>query len=89
MAEAPLVVLAAGGTGGHLFPAEALSHALARHGVRVALMTDTRAAQYAGSFPAESLHAVPAATPSGRSPIRMAGAMLQLAKGFVAARGEL
>lgn len=89
MAEAPLVVLAAGGTGGHLFPAEALSHALARRGVRVALMTDTRAAQYAGGFPAESLHAVPAATPSGRSPIRMAGAMLQLAKGFVAARGEL
>ena len=87
--ERPLVVLAAGGTGGHLFPAEALSHALARHGARVALMTDTRAAQYAGSFPAESIHAVPAATPSGRSPVRMAGALLQLAKGFAAARSQL
>ncbi|TAJ26736.1 undecaprenyldiphospho-muramoylpentapeptide beta-N-acetylglucosaminyltransferase [Bosea sp. (in: a-proteobacteria)] len=86
MAEAPLIMLAAGGTGGHLFPAEALSHALHARGARVMLMTDTRAAGYAGSFPAEALHAVPAATPSGRSPLKMAGAMLKLAQGTFAAR---
>jgi UDP-N-acetylglucosamine--N-acetylmuramyl-(pentapeptide) pyrophosphoryl-undecaprenol N-acetylglucosamine transferase len=86
MGAGKLVVLAAGGTGGHLFPAEALSHALHRQGVRVALMTDTRAAEFAGSFPAESVHAVPAATPSGRSPLRMAGALVQLAQGVFAAR---
>ncbi|WP_103716515.1 undecaprenyldiphospho-muramoylpentapeptide beta-N-acetylglucosaminyltransferase [Bosea psychrotolerans] len=81
-----LVVLAAGGTGGHLFPAEALSHALHAQGARVVLMTDTRAAEYAGNFPAEAVHAVQAATPSGRSPLKMAGALLTLAKGVFAAR---
>jgi len=86
MASAPLVLLAAGGTGGHLFPAEALSHALHRQGARVALITDTRAAEYAGSFPAESLHPIPAATPSGRSPLKMGLALLELAKGFAASR---
>lgn len=86
MAQGKLVLLAAGGTGGHLFPAEALSHALRGKGVRVALITDERAAEFAGSFPAESLHAVPAATPSGRSPIKMAGALVTLAKGVLAAR---
>jgi UDP-N-acetylglucosamine--N-acetylmuramyl-(pentapeptide) pyrophosphoryl-undecaprenol N-acetylglucosamine transferase len=89
MVANPLVVLAAGGTGGHLFPAEALSHALHAKGVRVVLMTDTRAAEFAGSFPAEAVHAVPAATPSGRSPLKMAGAALTLAKGVLSARGIL
>lgn len=86
VATGPLVILAAGGTGGHLFPAEALSHALRARGMRVVLMTDTRAAEFAGSFPAEAVHAVPAATPSGRSLMKMAGALLQLAKGTFAAR---
>jgi UDP-N-acetylglucosamine--N-acetylmuramyl-(pentapeptide) pyrophosphoryl-undecaprenol N-acetylglucosamine transferase len=83
---APLILLAAGGTGGHLFPAEALSHALARQGLRVALVTDARAAAYAGGFPAESVHPVPAATPSGRSPVKTAMAVLELGKGVLAAR---
>ena len=84
--QAPLVVLAAGGTGGHFFPAEALSHALHRAGARVALITDTRAAEYAGNFPAESIHAVPAATPSGKSPVAMAKAAAVLLRGGLAAR---
>ena len=83
-----LVILAAGGTGGHLFPAEALSHALHGLGVRVVLMTDERAAEFAGNFPAEAVHAVPAATPSGRSPLKMAGALATLARGVWAARGS-
>ena len=86
MATGKLIMLAAGGTGGHLFPAEALSHALHAKGMRVVLMTDTRAAEYAGSFPAEAVHAVPAATPSGRSPLKMAAALMKLAKGTFAAR---
>ncbi len=87
MGTGKLIVLAAGGTGGHLFPAEALSHALHAKGMRVVLMTDTRAAEYAGSFPAEAVHAVPAATPSGRSPLKMASALVKLARGTLAARG--
>ncbi|AMJ60641.1 undecaprenyldiphospho-muramoylpentapeptide beta-N-acetylglucosaminyltransferase [Bosea sp. PAMC 26642] len=89
MAQAPLIALAAGGTGGHLFPAEALSHALRERGARVVLITDERAVEYAGDFPAEAVHAVPAATPSGRSPIRMAAAAIVLAKGVFAARRVL
>ncbi|MFC0384764.1 undecaprenyldiphospho-muramoylpentapeptide beta-N-acetylglucosaminyltransferase [Muricoccus vinaceus] len=38
------VVIAAGGTGGHFFPAEALAAALIARGERVALMTDGRSA---------------------------------------------
>ena len=42
-----LIMVAAGGTGGHLFPAEALSAALSRRGIATALATDNRAAKYA------------------------------------------
>ena len=47
-------MVAAGGTGGHLFPAEALSAALSRRGIATALATDNRAAKYADYF---TLHA--------------------------------
>ena len=49
MAKAPLVLLAAGGTGGHLFPAEATAVALRKLGAEVALATDTRAVTAAGA----------------------------------------
>jgi UDP-N-acetylglucosamine--N-acetylmuramyl-(pentapeptide) pyrophosphoryl-undecaprenol N-acetylglucosamine transferase len=51
MAHAPLLVIAAGGTGGHMFPAQALAEAMVRKGWRVKLSTDARGARYAGGFP--------------------------------------
>jgi UDP-N-acetylglucosamine--N-acetylmuramyl-(pentapeptide) pyrophosphoryl-undecaprenol N-acetylglucosamine transferase len=51
MADAPLIVMAAGGTGGHMFPAQALAEALLARGWRVKLSTDARGARYAGGFP--------------------------------------
>lgn len=49
----PLLLIAAGGTGGHMFPAQALAEAMVARGWRVQLSTDARGAQYAGGFPKE------------------------------------
>ncbi|OAN71934.1 undecaprenyldiphospho-muramoylpentapeptide beta-N-acetylglucosaminyltransferase [Jannaschia sp. EhC01] len=46
----PHLIIAAGGTGGHMFPAQALSEAMLRKGWRVTLSTDARGARYVGGF---------------------------------------
>ena len=51
--KAPLLLIAAGGTGGHMFPAQALAEAMIARGWRVKLSTDARGARYAGGFPAQ------------------------------------
>ncbi len=79
------ILLAAGGTGGHLFPAEALTRALAARGFAVELMTDDRALKYGVDFPARALHAVPSATPRNGSPVAKAVAAGQLSRGVLAA----
>ncbi|OYX41139.1 MAG: UDP-N-acetylglucosamine--N-acetylmuramyl-(pentapeptide) pyrophosphoryl-undecaprenol N-acetylglucosamine transferase [Rhodobacterales bacterium 32-67-9] len=50
---APLLLIAAGGTGGHMFPAQALAEAMVKRGWRVKLSTDARGARYAGGYPKE------------------------------------
>jgi UDP-N-acetylglucosamine--N-acetylmuramyl-(pentapeptide) pyrophosphoryl-undecaprenol N-acetylglucosamine transferase len=72
MAEAPLVLLAAGGTGGHLFPAQALAVALKARGVAVELATDARATQYGAEFPARATHIIPSSPMQGRDPLSLA-----------------
>jgi UDP-N-acetylglucosamine--N-acetylmuramyl-(pentapeptide) pyrophosphoryl-undecaprenol N-acetylglucosamine transferase len=79
----PLVLISAGGTGGHLFPAEALAVALRARGVRIVLATDRRVGTLSTSFPAEEVAEIPAATPSGRSLPKMARAGLLLGLGVV------
>ncbi len=49
--KAPLLIIAAGGTGGHMFPAQALAEVMLQRGWRVRLSTDARGARYTGRFP--------------------------------------
>src|ERR1700722_13590985 len=78
MTTAPLILLAAGGTGGHLFPAEALGVELIRRGFRVRLATDARALRYSGLFSKDTIDVVPSETVRGRNPLSRAypGALL-------------
>ena len=55
MKEAPVLVLAAGGTGGHMFPAQAVAETMLSQGWQVILSTDTRGSQYSAGFPDEVL----------------------------------
>lgn len=77
-----IILLAAGGTGGHLFPAEALAHTLTERGYSVHLVTDSRAERYAGKFPAEAIHTVASATIGSKNPVAFGKALLSLWKGF-------
>lgn len=72
----PLVVLAAGGTGGHMFPANALADELKASGCAVALLTDRRGSAYGGSLAESDIHRLPAGQVAGRGPV---GALMSLA----------
>ncbi len=66
-----VILLAAGGTGGHLFPAEALAHELAARGWAVHLATDDRAERFAGQFPAAAIHPIKSATLGSKNPVAL------------------
>jgi UDP-N-acetylglucosamine--N-acetylmuramyl-(pentapeptide) pyrophosphoryl-undecaprenol N-acetylglucosamine transferase len=85
MDAAPLILLAAGGTGGHLFPAEALGVELMRRGYRVRLVTDSRALRYTGLFSKDTIDVVPSATVRSRMPWSLAYTGLTLGYGLVVA----
>ena len=84
--QARVCVVAAGGTGGHMFPAEALAREMAARGWRVVLATDRRGEQYAANFPAEAKLYLDAATGSG--PVALLKAGVAILKGVLQARSE-
>jgi UDP-N-acetylglucosamine--N-acetylmuramyl-(pentapeptide) pyrophosphoryl-undecaprenol N-acetylglucosamine transferase len=83
----PLILLAAGGTGGHLFPAEALGVVLMQRGLRVRLVTDSRAIQYSGLFSDGMFDVVPSETLRGGSPVALVRAAAMLSIGTAKALG--
>jgi len=85
MTTSPLILLAAGGTGGHLFPAEALAVELIKRGYRVRLATDDRALRYSGLFTAEMTDVVPSETVRSRNPVALARTAIMLGYGLAVA----
>lgn len=84
------IAIAAGGTGGHLFPAEALAATLLARGHRVVLFTDARSGALASPVFAElEQHLIPGAGLAGRSPRQQLAAIVGLARGVAIARAEL
>jgi UDP-N-acetylglucosamine--N-acetylmuramyl-(pentapeptide) pyrophosphoryl-undecaprenol N-acetylglucosamine transferase len=56
------IILAAGGTGGHMFPASALAAELQNEGYEVHLLTDKRGMAFVTQLTAMDVHQIPAAT---------------------------
>ncbi len=85
----PVIVLAGGGTGGHVFPAQALGDELTSRGVTVHLVTDQRGEPLTTNFPCEHKLVIAAASPSGRNPLQLLKVLWVLARGCLATMGFL
>jgi UDP-N-acetylglucosamine--N-acetylmuramyl-(pentapeptide) pyrophosphoryl-undecaprenol N-acetylglucosamine transferase len=85
MAEKPLVIIAAGGTGGHMFPANAFADEMRSRGWDVGLISDARGLGYAADFPADWKEEVGAASPNFRKPWTLPAAALKIWRGISSA----
>ncbi len=85
----PFIVLAAGGTGGHVFPAEALASTLLERGWRLALVTDRRGQAYGGTLGRLETFRIAAGGIAGRGLAAKVKSTLELGLGLIQARGLL
>jgi UDP-N-acetylglucosamine--N-acetylmuramyl-(pentapeptide) pyrophosphoryl-undecaprenol N-acetylglucosamine transferase len=81
----PPVLVAAGGTGGHLFPAAALAGALTERGIAVHLATDRRAIRFGEAFADDAIHVVASATLRARNPVALTQTAAGLGRGLLQA----
>ncbi len=82
----PLILLTAGGTGGHVFPAEALATELSKRGHKLAFVTDRRGAAYGGSLGALDTYRISGGGIAGKSPVKRLKSMGSLVAGYFQAR---
>lgn len=85
----PLVIIGAGGTGGHMFPAAAFADEMRTRGWQVGLISDVRGLRYGANFPADWKEEVVAASPNLRKPWTVPGAMLKLNRGVGQAQRKM
>src|SRR6516165_10963066 len=83
--QSPSVLVAAGGTGGHLFPAVALAGVLNERGCAVHLATDRRAIRFGDTFAEEAIHVVASATVRSRNPVALTQTAAALGIGLLQA----
>ena len=81
----PLLIIAAGGTGGHMFPAQALAETMLGRGWNVRLSTDERGARYSGGFPVEVERQVLSAGTFARGGLAKIKAPFQIIGGVITA----
>lgn len=81
-----LIVLTAGGTGGHVFPAEALAAELLRRGHRLALVTDRRGQAFGGALGDVTTYRIAAGGIAGRGPLSKIRALAEIGVGVLQAR---
>lgn len=86
---APLVVLATGGTGGHVFPADALAGELSARGFRLALVTDRRGGVFSGVLGDVKTYRIRAGGIAGKKLAALVQSGSELAVGLFQARSLL
>lgn len=84
-----IVALAAGGTGGHMFPAQALARELLSRGSEVALITDRRGSGFGAELPEVRTERINAGALAGGSLVKKLTSVGRLALGYLQARGSL
>ncbi len=77
----PILIIGAGGTGGHMFPAAAFAEEMQKRGWQVGLVSDVRGLRYAETFPADWKEAVQASSPNFRKPWTLPGTALKIQAG--------
>lgn len=82
-------VLAAGGTGGHMFPAQALARELLSRGIAVVLITDLRGGGFGPDLPQVETYRIPAGAMAGSGIAKKLRSIAQLSLGYLQARRHL
>jgi UDP-N-acetylglucosamine--N-acetylmuramyl-(pentapeptide) pyrophosphoryl-undecaprenol N-acetylglucosamine transferase len=81
----PHIFLAAGGTGGHIFPAEALAIELISRGYRLSLLTDKRGIKLSKAVSHLGTHAIRSGGVSGKGLLGKTLSLINISIGFIQA----